>query len=688
MSAEKIEKLLNSIITRTLIKQKFHGEGLYQLASAMFEGTESTQRFTNPTEADLELWGTNDLPTYRVRNGKTMAAKVKIALQGDFEYLFYLNHSDGKQIAIKNEDGTLDYNSSLDRLNEMLRDESWLDTDNHRSMITMVGVRIPTQGLNSMEFMEVYQFIPKTASNVIILPAEIVAKSGADFDIDKLTVLMPNLSKSYKTDVPNDALKELQTANPELDFSRKNVGRLINAIKNDQEESFTPEDRKVVKAIERFTTTEVSYKTNDSEKGLENNIITDIKNILELPENFASLTRPNGTDILYPIQADLAYEVNEYDPSFTYQSDNKLKKGQISATRIFEIEYNLYKHYTNNIGKHTLGLGAVDNTFNTLLTRINAYMNPKTADGVRQELYLPHVSVKVDGEDAISLASIMDVNGEFRISDVINQMINGWVDIAKDAWIFNIQGNKEISPTLLFMVQAGVPIEQAVYFVSIPSVREYVKEQKKFKSLYSEALGYGSEPEFAKANAADRILSRLGYDKPEKMKIDKFVDAELADTGIKSFDLKDLKDVVRSRTKPSLETSEIEKAAFLHFLQVERMATAVRDVKLRMNLDTAESKSLFEASDRLDLIQELRESGRMNVDLVDKLLTESPIGSFAIQDFQLEVWKDAFPLRNHPTFNKFLSKVVTSDFVKETLGDKERTILAVKNDLLSYIFQN
>jgi len=688
LSAEKIEKLLNSIITRTLVKQKFHGEGLYQLASAMFEGTESTERFTNPTEADLELWGTNDLPTYRVRNGKTMAAKVKIALQGDFEYLFYLNHSDGKQIAIKNEDGTLDYNSSLDRLNEMLRDEAWLDTDNHRSMITMVGVRIPTQGLNSMEFMEVYQFLPKTASNVIILPAEIVAKSGADFDIDKLTVLMPNLSKSYKTDVPNDALKELQTANPELDFSRKNVGRLINAIKNDQEESFTPEDRKVVKAIEQFTTTEVSYKTNDSEKGLENNIITDIKNILELPENFASLTRPNGTDILDPIQAELADEVNEYDPSFTYQSDNKLKKGQISPTRVLEIEYNLYKHYTNNIGKQTLGLGAVDNTFNTLLTRINAYMNPKTADGVKQELYLPHVSIKVDGEDAISLASIMDANGEFRISDIINQMINGWVDIAKDAWIFNIQGNKEISPTLLFMVQAGVPIEQAVYFVSIPSVREYVKEQKKFKSLYSEALGYGSEPEFAKSNAADRILSRLGYDKPEKMKRDKFVDLELATTGIKSFDLKDLKDVVRSKTKPSEETSQIEKAAFLHFLQVERMATAVRDVKLRMNLDTAESKSLFEASDRLDLIQELRESGRMNVDLVDKLLTESPIGSFAIQDFQLEVWKDAFPLRNHPVFNKILSKVVTSDFVKETLGDKERTILAVKNDLLSYVFQN
>jgi hypothetical protein len=690
LSADKIEKLLNAIVTRRLVKQKFHGEGLYQLSSAMFEGAESTQRFTNPTPEDLDKWGTNDLPTYRIRNGKTQAAKVKIALQGDFEYLFYLKGKDGKQIAVKKEDGTLDYNASLAKLNELLKDDVWLDKDDNRSMITMTGVRIPTQGLNSMEFMEVYEFLPKTASNVIILPAEIVAKSGADFDIDKLTVLMPNISKAYKTSVTNENLRQLQVKYPDLDFSRDNVEIIKDAVKNDEEVyTLTAEDRQVLKAIEQYTTIEISYKTNNSEKGLENRLITDIKNILELPENYASLTRPNGVDILDPIQKELSDKVNEYDPSFTYQNESGVAKGQISPTRVLEVEYNLYKHYTNNIGKQTLGLGAVDNTFNTLLTRINAYMNP-IANGQPQVIHFPHNTIDVNGQKAISLAAIMDAKGENRISDIINQMINGWVDIAKDAWIFNVQGNKEITPVLLFLVQAGVPIKDAVYFVSLPSVRKYVSEQKKFKSTFSETLGYGNERTFAKTNAAKSVLTSLGFQFDERDSVSDVVNGEFALMSSEmpfdgNFDSEKIQKIVSSK---NAETDDYERLAFLHFLQIENMAKAMRDVKLRMNLDTAESKSLFEASDRLELIKELEADGRIGTGLVKNLLEESPIGSFAIQDFQLKLWKNAFQLRNHPVLNAFISEFKTLGNVNATLGDNERFVNGMKNDLLSYIFQN
>lgn len=693
LSADKIEKLLNAIVTRRLIKQKFHGEGLFQLSSAMFENPESTTRFEKPTAEDLEKWGTNDLPFYRVRNGKTQAAKVKLALQGDFEYLLYLKDKEGNEIAVRDNEGNLDYDASLAKLNSLIKDDAWLDTDNHRNMITMVGVRIPTQGLNSMEFMEVYEFLPKSASNIIILPAELVAKSGADFDIDKLTVLMPNISKSYETELTNANLRTLQNQYPELDFSRDNVKMLLDAAQNDNEVyTLTPEDTQMLKALEQFVKIKVSYKTNKSEKGLENNIITSIKDILQLPENFASLTRPNGIDILDPIQAELADQVSDYNPSFTYQADNKVKKGAISPTRVLEVEYNLYKHYTNNIGKQTLGLGAVDNTFNTLLNRVNAYMEP-IFDGQPQTLLMKHNTLMVNGQKAISLAALMDAKGEYRISDIINQMINGWVDIAKDAWIFNIQGNKEIAPALLFMVQAGVPIEQAIYMVSIPSVREYVKKQKLHKSTFSDPLGYGSERTYAKSNAAKAVLESLGFTLPEKGSLNDFINSQLSAAMSASgfegeFELGRIKDIVKQNKKPSAQTDNYEKMAFLHFLQIEEMSKAVRDIKLSMNLDTAESKSLFEASDRKKLIAELKQNGRINPQLVDRLLSESPISSFAIQDFQLAIWKDAFELRNHPVLNKFVSDMLTIDNVKNTLGDSEKVAQALKNDILSYIFQN
>jgi hypothetical protein len=37
----------------------------------------------------------------------------------------------------------------------------------------------------------VYEFLPKEAGNIVILPSEIVAKSGADFDIEGEVLLDP-----------------------------------------------------------------------------------------------------------------------------------------------------------------------------------------------------------------------------------------------------------------------------------------------------------------------------------------------------------------------------------------------------------------------------------------------------------------------------------------------------------------
>ena len=43
--------------------------------------------------------------------------------------------------------------------------------------------------------MEVFHFLSPQAGNLIIPPSEIVAKSGGDFDIDKMSVFMPNITK-------------------------------------------------------------------------------------------------------------------------------------------------------------------------------------------------------------------------------------------------------------------------------------------------------------------------------------------------------------------------------------------------------------------------------------------------------------------------------------------------------------
>ncbi|MFN9957224.1 MAG: hypothetical protein ACK55I_29320, partial [bacterium] len=67
---------------------------------------------------------------------------------------------------------------SFKRLNEMIRLDAWLNTDNNRKKIQLTGVRIPVQGANSAEFVQIYEFLPPSAGTIIIIPAEVVAKSG------------------------------------------------------------------------------------------------------------------------------------------------------------------------------------------------------------------------------------------------------------------------------------------------------------------------------------------------------------------------------------------------------------------------------------------------------------------------------------------------------------------------------
>src|SRR5699024_6810920 len=58
-----------------------------------------------------------------------------------------------------------------------------------------VAFRIPTSGLNTIERIRIKGFLPQSAGEVIVLPSEIVAKAGSDFDVDKLNTLLPNYIK-------------------------------------------------------------------------------------------------------------------------------------------------------------------------------------------------------------------------------------------------------------------------------------------------------------------------------------------------------------------------------------------------------------------------------------------------------------------------------------------------------------
>ena len=663
--AAKIEKLLLSMINKRVIKQKVTGEPLIQVSVGLYANQFTEPDLRKASKDEIKKWASTTylLPTYHKKsNGYTAAAKVMIAMQGSYYNLFNLEYANEETVGVYLEDGTLDMDKSLARLNEKIKDDSWLDANDGaiRKAITIVGVRIPVQGLNSMEFAEVFEFLPPQAGNIIIPPAEIVAKSGGDFDIDKLTIFMNTIDengniikRSYKD---NEAIKDLRGG-----------------------DNFT-------KAVK------------EQKAALENELIEDIRNILELPDNYASLIMPNGTFILKDIAEKLSEYVSEYNPKKNKMTEDT---GEISPTRVLEAMYNIYKHESNIVGKKTLGLGAIENTFNVIMNSIGAYMPDEYT--IKKELRKSNMRLRnnkmiVDGKEVISMSNLYDVDGVNKVADVISQMMNGWVDVEKDAWIFFIQGNYEVAPTLLYLVKAGVPVQEAIYFVSNPLVREYVDEQRLAKSTFADVLNKKPDsPGLVKYKAASEVIKKH-FNKAELaknssndaryLKGQELLDAHFGNRKEQTFTEKEMEKLIIDNDADS----DIAKAMFLHYLELEQQISGYTALKMSSNPDTATKSTLSDVEQSEANIDELQYDERIPREILDRMMNDSVISSFFNGPMALAVSRPLFKLRYHKQISDYLiarKNQIRNDLETTFPGKNVEMFSNVfRNDIVSFILQN
>ena len=136
-----------------------------------------------------------DLKFYELLKDKTTKAQCRVGFTGEFLKLLNLEWK-GKKIG------------TLDNLNRLLKDKEFRKV--HEKSLNIVAYRIPTQEINSIENLEIVQFLPPTAGNIIHLYDEITGKSGSDFDIDKLSIFLPSFYENgeYLESIKGENLKE------------------------------------------------------------------------------------------------------------------------------------------------------------------------------------------------------------------------------------------------------------------------------------------------------------------------------------------------------------------------------------------------------------------------------------------------------------------------------------------------
>ena len=248
---------------------------------------------------------------------KTTRAQCRITLTGEYRKLLNLTHK-GKVLG------------NLENLNKALKDKAF--RDKYKKELTIVGYRIPTANTNFMEYLEVVQFLPSQAGNIIQLYNEITAKSGADFDIDKLNIFLPTFNDNG-TFMPYNKKEDLsKEAKDKLKQEKRDNVTEVNKILNSL--------RQELKDIRNLNEQELkSYKDRVAILQLEGGILHDlIESSLE-EINFAE----GNTSISNFIDSIMKNPLTLED--YKNQFDNELytffERSVEYETLLNEIEYNL-----------------------------------------------------------------------------------------------------------------------------------------------------------------------------------------------------------------------------------------------------------------------------------------------------------------------------------------------------------
>jgi hypothetical protein len=670
-----IERIAYSIANKKLVQQKITGEALVQVASTGFE---ITDKFSSVKED-------SDLPFY-TEPGK--AQKIKIAFTKRWKPLLNLEYN-GKRIG------------TIDKLNEAIKDEKWLEQN--KKAITIVGVRIPVQGLNSQEYMEVFHFLPESMGNVIVVSPALVAKSGGDFDIDKLTTFFPNLNKKGDviTKQSEEQLKKVYNAIvSKYKKEDKAVDKLISAIFGVTDEELQEEliqeliENKEIIPFEQF-------KNIQDKKAYENELIDIIKETLSRPDNFLQLVRPNDTDLLNNKE----YGAGKLKELFSNKYEDN------TFTFVIDFGSILEAFKSNLVGKSNLGIAAVNNVLFSLAQRAGLHHNEtftyRNFSGKFKtkpvEFYLPHNTIKVGNKELVSLSGLFSKDSNNYVSDIISQYINGFVDVANDDWVFFINAVKEFAPTMLYTAMAGTNAKTTIAFFNQPIMREYIKNVDKYKNLFTKLK---SPQDYTMGNwkaLEDAVYTYIQQDEKLLEVYEKGNEKGLPFIAIRKYVNESVspKFLTEERLSEALYgdkplTPEQEIFLIYHFWELRRQSGVLTNLQRSLNADTKKVGNGYSSIERQTMFDDVLKSNLFNADAMYRMRNESTIKAFTndktgFDKFSQQLFTDLFEVTNHPTFNKVIRELINND--KELnfefkFSKLEKLVNTIKNDFITYLYHN
>lgn len=177
---ERIEYVLQAMVDTRLIRMEMFGKASVQVASTMWE------------QGKRNLVYMKDGVYTAVQDYEALTPKEKKTVQiTSSDLKFYDGNNPYMEVYLPwYFDGVKDPSKAgFKQVNGV-----WIPEDPKamESVLSAIGFRIPTQGFNSIESIRIKGFLDPSYGDMVVVPSEMVGKSGSDFDIDKLNMFLSN----------------------------------------------------------------------------------------------------------------------------------------------------------------------------------------------------------------------------------------------------------------------------------------------------------------------------------------------------------------------------------------------------------------------------------------------------------------------------------------------------------------
>ena len=725
----QLEELVLNTINNKVISQKINGESYIQVANTGFED----KRFVKPTVEQLKEFGQGDLQFYRKDpvTGETLPMEVKIGFNSK-------KHSGLLQLEYQgNKVGT------LAQLNKILKSNSasaiaW--KKKHADKLRMVGVRIPVQGFQSMEYVTVKEFLPETAGAIMILPAQIVVKSGGDFDIDKLTFFetaYDNSGKTYKKafnvseyetklekqqqlkrtrkdllnlrDIAekeiaeNEVYKQREDLKKQIKDIQKEIEEAIEAVNDFVDSGFISEKDK--QWAEESVTDEQDLKKAfaDLDKFDEANDVRMLQVIGKLKKELGALNaevksieeyKKSLTNNLVATLKSVLSQGELYDSLVTPNTNSVLtrytKPGiKISTTDVFN-PLSSWRIFTENIlSKDALGIDAKINTLQKEFQRAGLkFVNP-----LLKEYYFK-ANKDEQGNILLGGKKSQSINGEpgDRISKVLSEFINGHVDIAKEDWIILLGMDQETSPIAHAMILSGTPIEHILGLINAPIIKQ-VFEIGNRPEIHKKLDGIRPNKKAAVLALLKANLKKVTEPRPKELvdgvyrrlsQLKNKSPYNQVQTIIEGL----LTDVTFNKYitefNPNQELTEQEAvfrdlAYLMQFYVVLRQQESLRQLTSMIDFNTSNYRTSFQSDKLLEAQNSFKND--FNESAINFMFNDSALAQYNVSSFVQEVMGKVYPLSDSREIHLDISRYISrKGLFKE--DDIKDAVQKYKNNIL------